>query len=161
MRRTRCLRSTPSEPATDRNGPKLTLKTSLSSFYKDRDTLGDESTTGPLLRASTRRSTTSSAALCSWYSMSVTRPCSRSVSSENSSSLSAAREPPCGVAPLPPLGTGSEPAGDRFNITPAPAASSKPRPPRIHHLYFAHGSFVPSGSIGLPSPPPGTRVGRR
>ena len=40
-------------------------------------------------------------------------------------------------------------------MIPAPTAIAKPSPPRIHHLYFAHGSFVPSGSIGAPSPPPG------
>src|ERR1700742_1561399 len=40
-------------------------------------------------------------------------------------------------------------------MIPAPTAITSPRPPRIHHLYFAHGSFAPSGSSGTPNPPPG------
>ena len=110
----------------------------------------------------------------------VRRPARRSVSSSNSSSFRACSNgfPPeaatvagaCGAlkqrgsgdceyrpqaeAPLQP----PQPPGLLFSMIPAPTTRASPRPVRIHHLYFAHGSLVPSGSPGAPSPPPGREL---
>src|SRR6185503_6865311 len=115
-----------------------------------------------------RFSTVSRAALVSAYSAGVTAPVSLSLSSEKSSSLSAARRAPfllAGVAwevgangvrdgwapAVVARGTPGVPVGFRSRNA-AAAAKTSASPPRIHHLYLLSGSGVLMGS---PMPPPG------